>query len=511
MTDDAQLLRRFAGNGSEEAFRELVARHIDLVYSAALHMANGDAHLAQDVTQAVFCDLARKATSLSPKVILPGWLYRHTCFTASKSIRTERRRQAREQTAMQLNSLSNEPDASWDHVAPLLEPAMAELEEIDRDALILRYFKGQDLRTVGIALNLSEDAAQKRVNRALDKLRTLLRQRGATLTATARAGLLTAKAVSAAPAGIIATVSSAAVTATVASSGITWAVVTKLLLAGALIVAVVLPLVIQHQTGVQLREENRSLRRQVDEASQLKAENSRLSGLLASQKVSDGLTRAQLSELLRLRSEVTRLRQQTTQAKNQSSNYPPDSLMFDNVDLFKVLEIYAEITHRSILRPSAIPAHTFTLKASPTNDAEAALIMEKALAEKWITSVIDGDKFIMVVHGSQASMAVPHSDEIKTSPSRFPELQGQDEFPGTANLALASIDDVMQIYAGLTHRKPIPNTQIPANTYISFRSQTSLTKAEMIYAFDTLLGWQNIKVTPVGDDSIQAVVTTTKK
>ncbi|EEF60459.1 RNA polymerase sigma factor [Pedosphaera parvula] len=509
MTDDAQLLRRFTSEGSEDAFNSLVTRHIDLVYSAALRMANGDSHLAQDVTQTVFTDLARKASSLSPNVILPGWLYRHACFTASKSIRTERRRQAREQTAMQLNSLSNEPDVSWDQIAPLLEPAMAELAETDRDALVLRYFNRQDLRTVGNALNLSEDAAQKRVSRALDKLRTLLHQRGATLTVTALAGLLTAEAVSAAPAGIIATISGTAVAATVATGGFTWALVTKLLLISALIAAIAVPLAIQHQTGVKLLEENRSLRRQMDEASRLEAENKRFSNLLASRNEAQSLARTQLNELLRLRSEVSRLRQQTTLVKNQPSKSSPISLKFENLDLSHLLELYAQTAHRSILRPTALPQTSFTLNTSATNDAEAALLLEKALAEKGFTTVLDGDKFAMIVPAYQASIAVPHSAEIKTSPPRWPGLEERGQVPtGEVNFPAAFVETVTKIYAELIHRKLISHDRLPPGLLITFRNQTPLTKSELIYALDTLLAWQNIKVIPVGDDSVQAVVST---
>src|SRR5437762_9438369 len=107
MTDDAQLLQQYTCERSESAFGELVTRHIDLVYSAALRVVNGDAHLAQDVTQTVFIDLARKACSLPCDVVLAGWLHRHTCYTAATAIRTERRRQTREQTAMEMRALDD--------------------------------------------------------------------------------------------------------------------------------------------------------------------------------------------------------------------------------------------------------------------------------------------------------------------------------------------------------------------------------------------------------------------
>src|SRR5215510_1433592 len=99
MRCDGDMLRDYAQRRSEEAFAELVRRHVDLVYSAALRQLNGDVHLAQDVTQTVFSDLARKAGSLSDRRDLAGWLYTSTHFAAAKAVRTEQRRHTREQEA----------------------------------------------------------------------------------------------------------------------------------------------------------------------------------------------------------------------------------------------------------------------------------------------------------------------------------------------------------------------------------------------------------------------------
>src|SRR3970040_2335326 len=96
MTDGQQLLAQYAESGSETAFRELVTRYVDLVYSTAVRLVNGDTHLAEDVTQTVFTALARKARALSKDVMLGGWLHRHTCFVALNTMRSERRRHARE-------------------------------------------------------------------------------------------------------------------------------------------------------------------------------------------------------------------------------------------------------------------------------------------------------------------------------------------------------------------------------------------------------------------------------
>ena len=135
MTDDEQLLHAYARERSESAFGELVTRHIDFVYSAALRVVNGDSHLAQDVTQTVFIDLARKAGSLPRDVVLAGWLHRHTRYRVATAVRTERRRQTREQTAVEMNALDDNTRTEWEQVAPYLDESLNQLNPADRDAL----------------------------------------------------------------------------------------------------------------------------------------------------------------------------------------------------------------------------------------------------------------------------------------------------------------------------------------------------------------------------------------
>jgi RNA polymerase sigma factor (sigma-70 family) len=320
MMNDLQLLQRYAKEGSEEAFRELVGQHLQLVYSTALRIVAGDTHLAQDVTQTVFTDVARKAATLARGVVLGGWLYRHTCFTASKAVRTERRHKDREKEAATMNALNDDsgPDAAWQQIAPLLDDAMNRLGARDRDAIVLRYFERRDLRTLGLALGTSEDAAQKRVSRAVEKLRTLLVGRGAALSTTALAAALTGVAAQAAPAGLAASISTTALAGAAAGTGVTLTLLklmsltnVKLGIVSAVVIAsAATPMVLQHQNNKKLEAENQAQTRLVE---QLRSENGELAKLRADAEELNRL-RADAGDLPRLRSEVTRLRHEKTEA-----------------------------------------------------------------------------------------------------------------------------------------------------------------------------------------------------
>jgi uncharacterized protein (TIGR03435 family) len=203
---DAGLLEEFARSESEEAFAALVQRHLNLVYSTALRNT-GHAHAAEEITQAVFIVLARRAGSLGRKTVLAGWLYHTARLTAANWLRAETRRIRREQEAFMQSTLEESPpEAIWAELSPHLDNAMAHLGATDRDALVLRYFQNKSLSEVGEALGVEERAAQKRVTRALEKLRKLFSKRGVTLTAALIAGAVSANSVQAAPVGLAATV-----------------------------------------------------------------------------------------------------------------------------------------------------------------------------------------------------------------------------------------------------------------------------------------------------------------
>src|SRR4051812_44297054 len=193
MMDDAALLRRYAETRDEAAFTELVRRHLDGVYSIARRRVGGDSHLAEDVAQQVFLGLARGAKRLSNHPVLAGWLYTTTRNASANVVRTERRRKAHEQEAHVMHdTLSNGPgDDDWNQLAPVIERAVDRLNESDRVAVLLRFVERRTFGEIGAALRLSEDAARKRVDRALDKLRGILGRSGVNSSAAALAGALT--------------------------------------------------------------------------------------------------------------------------------------------------------------------------------------------------------------------------------------------------------------------------------------------------------------------------------
>ena len=225
MADDMELVREFATGRSDAAFETLVSRHLNLVYSVALRQVRNP-YLAQEVTQAVFVILARKAGSLGSKTILSGWLFRTAQYASADALKIQRRRQHREQEAYMQSILNCGCDApsqptneeAWTQIAPLLDAAMLRLGEKDRNAIVLRYFENKNLHEVGVALGASEDSARVRINRALEKLRKFFTKRSVMLSATVISTTVSANSVQAAPVGLAATVTTVAKGAAVATS-----------------------------------------------------------------------------------------------------------------------------------------------------------------------------------------------------------------------------------------------------------------------------------------------------
>jgi RNA polymerase sigma factor (sigma-70 family) len=215
MSTDAALLRRYAIEQDEQAFAELVRRHLDLVFAAALRRTGGRTHLAEEIAQKVFCDLSRKAAVMAHHPVLVGWLHRCTRYAAIDATRAEIRRQklAQTLTAMPEVSLPPETSVDWEQLRPVLDEAMDRLSDRDRELMLLHYFNGLTFAEAGARMNLSEDAARKRTGRALDQLRGFLNQRGVTSTSAALGLLLANQPLVAAPAGLASAVTTAAIAA----------------------------------------------------------------------------------------------------------------------------------------------------------------------------------------------------------------------------------------------------------------------------------------------------------
>jgi uncharacterized protein (TIGR03435 family) len=222
MTSDLDLLRQFVRENSQDAFNEIVRRHLNLVHSAALRQVRSP-QLAEEIAQSVFADLARNAGKLKPDTILTAWLYSVTRRTAIDVVRKESRRQLREQIAVEMNDM-NATANDWTQIEPLLDDAMAALDETDRSAILLRYFENKSLREVGESLKISDDAAQKRVSRAVERLREFFSKQKITIGVSGLAVLISANGVQSAPAALAKTVIAVALVQGAAGGGSTLAV-----------------------------------------------------------------------------------------------------------------------------------------------------------------------------------------------------------------------------------------------------------------------------------------------
>lgn len=222
--DDITLLREYAEKDSQTAFAELVKRYLNLVYSTALR-STGTPHAAEEIAQVVFIILAKKAGRLRGSVVLSGWLYHTARLTAANYLRTETRRQKREQEAHMQSQLNETGSDPWQQIAPLLEPAMDALSEQDRNLIVLRFFEDKSSREIAGVLGVQESAAKKRVTRAVERLRAFFAGRGVVLTAGTIACAVSAHSVQAAPAGLAISITTAAAAKGAASGGLTPALV----------------------------------------------------------------------------------------------------------------------------------------------------------------------------------------------------------------------------------------------------------------------------------------------
>jgi RNA polymerase sigma factor (sigma-70 family) len=334
--DDHKLLRQFTRTGDQLAFTALVRRHINLVYSAALRQVRSP-HLAEEVAQSVFADLARDAAKLKPDTILTAWLYEVARRTAIDVVRKESRRQLREQIAVEMNTM-NATANDWTQIEPLLDDAMAALSQTDRTAVLLRYFENKSLAEIGAALGTSNDAAQKRVSRAIDQLREFLAQRKVTVGASGLALIISANAVQAAPASLATTIATtalagtavAASTAVIAAKTIAMTTLQKTLVTTALAIVAGAGIYQAHQAA-QLRDQVQTLQQSqsplAGQIDQLQRERNDATNQLAALRDELATDKTNNLELLKLRGEVTRLRNvkasgQTKAGPDQLANVP---------------------------------------------------------------------------------------------------------------------------------------------------------------------------------------------
>ena len=216
--NDMELVRDYARQNSESAFAELVRRHINLVYSVVVRFT-GNPGDAEDVTQAVFILLARKAASLSDRTVVRGWLYETTRLTAAGFLRGQKRRRSWEQEAFMESNL-NAPDSGqlWRQLAPHLEAAMSRLAERDRTLLALRFYENKTGAEAAALMGIGAEAAHKRTARALEKLRSFFAKRGVDSTAAAIAENISAHSVQVAPVALAKSVTAVAVAKGAAAS-----------------------------------------------------------------------------------------------------------------------------------------------------------------------------------------------------------------------------------------------------------------------------------------------------
>jgi RNA polymerase sigma factor (sigma-70 family) len=223
---DTDLLREYVVSGSDDAFTALVSRYLDLIYSSALRQVR-DPALAEEIAQAVFIILARKAHQLKPGTVLSGWLFQTTRFAAADALKIRYRRQKYEREASQMEPV--ETDQTWGQLTPILDEAISHLSPKDRNAILLRFFEKKSLKEVGEALGLNDDAAQKCVTRALEKLRLFFGARDVLLPAATLATLLLSQTTNAAPAKIATSVLAAAALRPATVSALTTTIVNKTL------------------------------------------------------------------------------------------------------------------------------------------------------------------------------------------------------------------------------------------------------------------------------------------
>jgi len=413
--DDNALLREYVRNDSEEAFAALVTRHVNKVYSIALRQTRNP-HQAEEITQAVFVILARKSRDLSKSVILSGWLCRTAQLTAVTFIRSEIRRARREQEA-HMQTLLNETEADvWPQVAPLLDAAMAGLNETDHHAIVLRFYDDKSMREIAVALGANEETAKKRVNRAVEKLRLFFTKRGIVVPAAVLTATISANSVQAAPVALAKSVTFAAITkgATTSASTLTvikgalktmaWTKAKTAVVTAVVAASVVVPLLIQHQAQARLRDGDETLRGQAAQLAAQKTENDRLSNLAAN----SSLSKEQIADLQKLRAEIGPLRQQAQEvAQLQQENRQLKAKTGQDKPKTPLQIKEEAMAKMNYGKNSVIGFYQYAAKHDgqfPTNFEDAAAFMPDQVKRQ---SAVTPDQFEIVFAGKISSLEKP--------------------------------------------------------------------------------------------------------
>jgi RNA polymerase sigma factor (sigma-70 family) len=358
MAPDNALLARWLQTDSENDFAELVQRHLGMVHSAALRVVNGDQHLAEDITQTVFADLARKARSLRDRPSLAGWLHTSARYAAMTLLRGEHRRRQREHEALSMQPTLSPATTDWAELRPVIDGAVGDLSAKDREALLLRYFENRSHREIGELLGLNDNAARMRVERALDKVRRLLAKRGVTSSASGLAAALLAHATLGATSLTAAQITATALTTVAAGSSFTFLhlmTATQLktgLAAIAVIAGLSVPIVVQNHAIADLQAKNADLSAQLPQIAKLEGDNARLHGQMAD-SAELGALRLEHAELLRLRGEIDQLKAGNLQlAKNaeQATKKLETQIQKEEVEAAKEAEKVSAIAKMNCLK-----------------------------------------------------------------------------------------------------------------------------------------------------------------
>ncbi len=360
-----------------------------------------DSHTAEDVTQNTFIALAKNALEVRDRSVLSGWLHSTARNLAANTVRSEVRRRAREQEAAAMNELlANEPESNWKNIAPHLDDAIAELGDSDRDALLLRYFERKSAREMGQIFGTSEEAAQKRVSRAVERLREFFSKRGVAIGVGGLVVLISANAVQSAPAALTGTISTALTGATIHTS--TALAATKVIamttlqkaVIGATIAVAIGTGIFEARRASQLREEYQVLEQQKNslaaQVGQMQHERDDAKTELASVSEENARLKSgqNLGELLKLRGQVGALRDASAAA---DSNNAPANALAKLMDSSSDKELSRVKLHEALKQKYAPLLQQLNLSPDDTEKFYNLIVDNEMKKKALLTQLLKGD------------------------------------------------------------------------------------------------------------------------